>query len=51
MQLSKQFNMFVGKIQDYPDALLISLSKIDKQWKDSENDLEKVYGSKKKKTN
>lgn len=42
MQLSKQFNMFVGKIQDYPDSLLISLSKIDKQWKDSEEELEKL---------
>lgn len=43
MQLSKQFNMFVGKIQDYPDSLLISLSKIDKQWKDSEDELENIW--------
>lgn len=49
MQLSKQFNMFVGKIQDYPDSLLISLSKIDKQWKDSENDLEKYMAQRRKK--
>lgn len=49
MQLSKQFNMFVGKIQDYPDSLLISLSKIDKQWKDSEDDLEKHLALRRKK--
>lgn len=49
MQLSKQFNMFVGKIQDYPDSLLISLSKIDKQWKDSEDDLEKYLALRRKK--
>ena len=49
MQLSKQFNMFVGKIQDYPDSLLISLSKIDKQWKDSENDLEKYMAQRRRK--
>ena len=49
MQLSTQFNMFVGKIQDYPDELLISLSKIDKQWKDSENDLEKYMAQRRRK--
>ena len=49
MQLSKQFNMFVGKIQDYPDSLLISLSKIDKQWKDSEDDLEKYMAQRRRK--
>lgn len=49
MQLSKQFNMFVGKIQDYPDSLLISLSKIDKQWKDSEDELEKYVAQRRRK--
>ena len=49
MQLSKQFNMFVGKIQDYPDSLLISLSKIDKQWKDSEDEMEKYMAQRRKK--
>lgn len=48
MQLSKQFNMFVGKIQDYPDSLLISLSKIDKQSKDSEDALEKYFAKRRK---
>ena len=49
MQLSKQLNMFVGKIQDYPDSLLISLSKIDKQWKDSEDELEKYMAQRRRK--
>ena len=49
MQLSKQFNMFVGKIQDYPDSLLISLSKIDKQWKDSEDKLERYMAQRRRK--
>ena len=49
MQLSKQFNMFVGKIQDYPDSLLISLSKIDKQWKDSEDELERYMAQRRRK--
>ena len=49
MQFSKQFNMFVGKIQDYPDSLLISLSKIDKQWKDSEDELEKYMAQRRRK--
>ena len=50
MQFSKQFNMFVGKIQDYPDSLLISLSGIDKQWKDSEDELEKYMALRRKKS-
>lgn len=49
MQFSKQFNMFVGKIQDYPDSLLISLSSIDKQWKDSEDRLDKLMALRRKK--
>ncbi len=49
MQFSKQFNMFIGKIQDYPDSLLISLSAIDKQWKDSEDKLEKYMAIRRKK--
>lgn len=49
MQLSKQFNMFVGKIQDYPDSLLISLSNIDKQWQDSENDIDRYMAQRRRK--
>ena len=32
LQLNKQFNMYVGKIQDYPDELCRSVSSIDKQY-------------------
>lgn len=49
MQFSKQFNMFVGKIQDYPDSLLVSLSTIDKQWRESEDRIEKLMVLRKKK--
>ena len=34
MEFSKQFNMFVGKIQDYPDFVLRSLKGIDKQFQE-----------------
>lgn len=46
--LSKQFNMFVGKIQDYPDSLLLSISNIDKQFRDSENEIEKLISKRKR---
>ena len=49
MQFSKQFNMFVGKIQDYPDSLQISLAMIDKQWKESEDRVEYLIAQRKKK--
>ena len=49
MQLSKQFNMFVGKIQDYPDSLLIQLSQIDKQMKDSEDNMDKLLAQRRRK--
>ena len=42
MEFSKQFNMFVGKIQDYPDYLLRSLKGIDKQCQDIADDEEKL---------
>lgn len=48
MQFSKMFNMFVGKIQDYPDALLSSLSKIDKQYSESEERIESLIAKRKK---
>lgn len=49
MEFSKQFERFVGKIQDYPNSLLISLESIDKQWKDSEDKLEKCMALRRKK--
>lgn len=49
MEFSKQFERFIGKIQDYPSSLLISLSSIDKQWKDSEEKMEKYMALRRKK--
>lgn len=48
MLFSKKFNMFVGKIQDYPDSLLMSLSRIDKQYDDSEDKIENLMSARKK---
>lgn len=48
MEFSKQFNMFIGRIQDYPDSLLVTLSGIDKQFKDIENESEKLFARRKK---
>lgn len=42
MQLRAQFNVFFGRIYDFPDALLVPLSRIDKQWQDSEDAIEKI---------
>ena len=47
MQFSKMFNMFVGKIQDYPDSLLTSLSKIDQQYSESEDRLDSLLARRK----
>ena len=48
MQFIKQFNMLIGKIQDYPDALLISLYSIDKQWKNSDDEIQKLMTTRKR---
>ena len=48
MEFSKQFNMFVGKIQDYPDYLLRSLKGIDKQFQDIADDEKKLMALRKK---
>lgn len=42
LEFSKQFNMFVGKIQDYPDFVLRSLKSIDKQFQETEQEMEKL---------
>lgn len=42
LEISKRFNMFVGRIQDYPDSLLVSIRNIDRQFKDSEDEIEKL---------
>ena len=48
MEFSKHFNMLIGKIADYPDSLLVSLSRIDKQYKDSEDEIEKLHAQRKR---
>jgi DNA sulfur modification protein DndD len=48
LEFSKHFNMLVGKIDDYPDSLLVALSQIDKQYKDSEDELEKLQSQRKR---
>ena len=48
LEQSKQFNMFVGKIQDYPDSLLVSLRQIDKQYGDLEDRIETLISKRKK---
>ena len=42
MQFTKEFSMFIGKIQDYPDELLLSIDKIDKNFLKNEDDIEKL---------
>lgn len=49
LQLNKQFNMFVGKIQDYPDELCRSLSLIDKQFNDTDAKMTKLFALRRKK--
>lgn len=42
LEFSKQFERFVGSIQEYPNRLTISLSAIDKQYQDSEDEIDKL---------
>ncbi len=42
LEFSKQFERFIGSIQDYPNVLNISLKAIDKQYSDSEDEIEKL---------
>lgn len=48
MEFSKQFNMFVGKIEDYPDYILRSLKGIDKQYQEMADDEERLMALRKK---
>lgn len=48
MEFSKQFNMFVGKIQDYPDFLLRSLKGIDRQFQETEDEMDRLVAKRKK---
>lgn len=46
LEFSKQFERFIGSIQDYPNVLSISLNAIDKQFQDSEDEIEKLQAQK-----
>jgi DNA sulfur modification protein DndD len=48
MEFSKQFNMCVGKIQDYPDFVLRSLKGIDKQFQDTEEEMDRLIAKRRK---
>lgn len=42
LEFNKQFERFIGSIQDYPNSLKISLDSIEKQYSDSEEKIEKL---------
>ncbi|MDY4663257.1 MAG: AAA family ATPase [Alloprevotella sp.] len=48
LEFSKMFNMFVGKIQDYPDFVLRSLRGIDKQFQDTEEEMDRLMAKRRK---
>lgn len=48
MEFSKQFNMFVGKIQDYPDFVLRSLKGIDRQFQETEEEMDRLVAKRRK---
>lgn len=48
LEISKRFNIFIGRIQDYPDSLLLSISNIDKQFQESEDAAEKLTSQRKR---
>lgn len=46
LEFNKQFERFIGSIQDYPNSLKISLDSIEKQYSDSEEAIEKLQAQK-----
>lgn len=42
LEFNKQFERFIGSIQDYPNSLKISLDSVEKQYADSEESIEKL---------
>lgn len=46
LEFNKQFERFIGSIQDYPNSLKISISSIEKQFIDSEDKIEKLLAQK-----
>ena len=48
LEFSKQFNMLVGKIQDYPDFVLRSLKGIDRQFQETEEEMDRLIAKRRK---
>ena len=48
LEFSKQFNMLVGKIQDYPDFVLRSLKGIDRQFQETEGEMDRLIAKRRK---
>lgn len=48
LEFSKQFNMLVGKIQDYPDFVLRSLKGIDRQFQETEEEMDRLIAMRRK---
>lgn len=46
LEFNKQFERFIGSIQDYPNSLTISLNSVEKQYTDSEEKIEKLQAQK-----
>lgn len=46
LEFNKQFERFIGSIQDYPNSLNISINSIEKQYSDSEERIEKLQAIK-----
>lgn len=49
IEFSKKFSMFLGRILDYPDSLLVSINAIDKQYQEMEDRIETLQANKRKK--
>ena len=47
MEESKRFNMFIGKIQDYPSRLEVAIDSIDNQYITSEEEINKLIEKRK----
>jgi DNA sulfur modification protein DndD len=50
LEFSKRFERFIGSIQDYPNSLRISLDSIDRQYFDSEQEIEKLQALRRRQT-
>lgn len=46
LEFNKQFERFIGSIQDYPNSLKISIGAIEKQYLESEDKIEKLLAQK-----